>query len=309
MNHCTVTGMNHNLGTNESRVSPVNKPANHKKLPLFLLSNIQSFGNSEDTDKTTEIETVLDLNQVDVACLTETWLNENIIYSVSINNYVNYHLVRKNALRSSGGVSILVKDNIPACKVNIKVPEHIEALWVSLRPTWLPRSISNIVVGGVYYPGSTSEYAPNQEDIILHITETVHNLYNRYANPLFVIMGDFNDLKTNAICNACALKQVVKVPTRKEATLDLILTNKTNKFYKEPVTLPSISTSDHLCVLYEPVVNPKIDLEKNTIFIRKYHRSAMIAFGSWLVQFDWHVLISISDVNLKIEFFLNVCGS
>ena len=94
----------------------MNKPANHKKLPLYLLSNIQSFGNSEDTDKTTEIETVLDLNQVDVACLTETWLNENTIDSVSISNYVNYHLVRKNALRSSGGVSILVKDNIPASK-------------------------------------------------------------------------------------------------------------------------------------------------------------------------------------------------
>ena len=69
MNHCTETGMNHNIGTNESRVSLENKPANHKKLPLFLLSNIQSFGNSEDTEKTTEIETVLDLNQVDVACL------------------------------------------------------------------------------------------------------------------------------------------------------------------------------------------------------------------------------------------------
>ena len=72
MNHCTETGMNPNIGTNESRVSLENKPPNHKKLPLFLLSNIQSFGNSEDTDKTTEIETVLDLNQVDVACLTET---------------------------------------------------------------------------------------------------------------------------------------------------------------------------------------------------------------------------------------------
>ena len=89
------------------------------------------------------------------------------------------------------------------------------------------------MVGGVYYPGSTSEYAPNKEDIILHITESVHNLYNRYANPLFVIMGDFNDLKINSICNACALNQVVKVPTRKQATLDLILTNKTNKFYKK----------------------------------------------------------------------------
>ena len=60
------------------------------------------------------------------------------------------------------------------------------------------RSISNIIVGDAYYPGSTSEYAPNKEDIILHITETVHNLYNRYANPLFVIMGEFNDLKINA---------------------------------------------------------------------------------------------------------------
>ena len=119
-------------------------------------------------------------------------------------------------------------------------------------------------------------------------------------------MGDFNDLKINSICNACALNQVVTVPTRKEATLDLILTNKTNKFYKKPVTLPSIGTSDHLCVLYEPVVNPKIDIEKNTIFIRKFHRSAMIAFGSWLVQFDWNVLLSISDVNLKIAYFFEL---
>ena len=140
-------------------------------------------------------------------------------------------MVRKNALRSSGCVSILVKDNVPASKVNIEVPEHIETIWVSLRLTWLPRSISNIIVGGAYYPGSTSEYAPDQEDIILHITETVHKLYNRYANPLFVIMGDFNDLKINAICNACALNQVVKVLTRKKATLDLILTNKTNEFH------------------------------------------------------------------------------
>ena len=179
-----------------------------RKLPLFLLSNIQSFGNSENTDKTTEIEAILGLNKIDIACLTETWLNENTKDQISLNDYVNFHSVRKNVQRSSGGISILVKDHIPANMIDIKVPDHMETLWVNIRPKWLPRSISNIVVVGVYYPGSTSEYAPNQEDIILHITESVHNLYNRYANPLFVIMGDFNDLKVNAICNACALKQV-----------------------------------------------------------------------------------------------------
>ena len=247
---------------------PPNK-ANYKKLPKFLLSNIQSFGSSENTDKTTEVEAVLDLNDIDIATLTETWLSENNKDQINLNNYVNFHAIRKNTLRSSGGVSILVRENIPANKIDIKVPDHIETLWVSVRPNWLPRAISNIVVCGVYYPGYNSEYAPDQNDIILHITETVHYLYSKYTNPLFVIMGDFNDLKTNEIRNACSLKQVVKVPTRKNATLDLILTNKSNNFYKDPITLPSISTSDHLCVLYEPMVNTNTNNEKKENFHQK----------------------------------------
>ena len=38
--------------------------SNYKKLPKFLLSNIQSFGSSENTDKTTEVEVFLDLNDI-----------------------------------------------------------------------------------------------------------------------------------------------------------------------------------------------------------------------------------------------------
>ena len=119
-------------------------------------------------------------------------------------------------------------------------------------------------------------------------------------------MGDFNDLKINEILNACAFKQVVKVPTRKEATLDLILTNKSNKFYKDPITLPSISTSDHLSVLYEPIVYTKTNPEKTKIITRKFHKSAMIAFGAWLISFDWSVLLNIKDVNLKVAYFFEI---
>ena len=249
---------------------------NYKTLPKFLLSNIQSFGSSENTDKTTEVEAVLDLNGIDIATLTETWLSENNKDQIKLNNYVNFHLIRKNTLRSSGGVSILIRENIPANIIKIKVPDHIEALWVSVRPNWLPRAFSNIVVCGVYYPRHRSEYAPDQSDIILHLTETMHHLSSKYANPLFVIMGDFNDLKTNEIRNACSLKQVVKVPTRKNATLDLILTNKSNNLYKEPITLPSISTSDHLCVLYELIAYTNSIMKK-----LKFLKSVMIAFGAW----------------------------
>ena len=115
-------------------------------LPTFLLSNIQSFGNSKHTDKTTEIKSVITHNAIDIACFTETWLNKNTKDQIALNNYVNFHSIRKDVLRSSGGISILVKEDIPAKLVDIKIPVHIETLWVSIRPKWLPRSISNIVV-------------------------------------------------------------------------------------------------------------------------------------------------------------------
>ena len=41
-------------------------------LPSFLLSNIQSFGNSEDKDKTTELQATLDFNKIDIAFLIES---------------------------------------------------------------------------------------------------------------------------------------------------------------------------------------------------------------------------------------------
>ena len=99
-----------------------------------MLSNIQSFGCSENTDKLTELETVLDLNNIDVAVVTETWLTENNKDKILLNNYISFHSVRKNALRSSGGITILVKENIPANLLNIDVPEHTKVLWISLRP-------------------------------------------------------------------------------------------------------------------------------------------------------------------------------
>ena len=275
---------------------------NAKKLPSFLLSNIQSFGNCQNTDKTTELEAVLNHNNIDVAVLTETWLNDNTKDQISLNNYINFHLIRNNVLRSSGGVSIIVKNDIPVTRLNINVPDHIECLWVSLRPKWLPRKISNIVVAGVYYPGSKSIYAPNQEDIILHLTSTVHQLYKKYANPLFLLMGDFNDLKVDDICDACNLHQIVKVPTRKNAILDLILTNTSNNFYKEPISLPNIGSSDHLCVLYEPILG-KVQAPKEKKYIRKFKKSAMIQFGAWITTFDWSTLLNLHDVNEKVDYF------
>ena len=104
----------------------------------------------------------------------------------------------------------------------------------------------------MYYPGIKSIYAPPKEDLILHITTSVLKMKTYYANPMFLIMGDFNDLPVEEICNTCKFKQIVKKPTRKKATLDLILTNAKNYLYETPMVLPKIGVGDHNSILVKP---------------------------------------------------------
>merc|ERR1712240_587601 len=107
-------------------------------------------------------------------------------------------------------------------------------------------------------------------------------------------------------CQSCKLKQVVKVPMRKEAIIDLIMINKENDMYCDPVTLPSIRSSDHLCVLLKPKEMIKNKIKKEKIMIRKFKRSAIIQFGNWITRFDWYELINLKDVNYKVAYFVTI---
>ena len=264
---------------------------------------MQSFGISEKTDKSIETEEILKLNNVEVAVFTETWLSNETAERLPFKEYQKFHLCRKKTGKSSGGVSIFVKNNLPATRVNLQVPNNLECIWVSIRPTWLPRSVSNIVVCGLYYPGTGSDYAPPQEDIIFHITTTVQYLKRKYSNPHFLIMGDFNYLPTRSLCSTCNLKQEVKIPTRGDAILDLILTNNKSDLYQEPISLPKIGSGDHFPILYNPkqCIPPKNI--KKVIEIRKYLKSKIILFGAWITRADWSWLNNIPDVNDRVKYF------
>ena len=246
-----TTSLDSIITIEDHRTAKTNNPKGiTKNLPVVLLSNIQSFGRSNKNDKSFEVEMILNHDKVDIAVFTETWLCQDTCKQLPFNDYVKFHIVRENVLRYSGGVSVFVHKNLPATKLDVKVPDNFEVLWVSVRPKWLPRTISNIIICGTYYPGSNSLYAPPQDDYVTYLTESVQKFMKRYASPLFMLMGDFNDLNVDEICEICRFQQVVKVPTRNEATLDLILTNISNIYYEDPISLPKIGDGDHFCVLY-----------------------------------------------------------
>ena len=120
----------HHQKLNESN----NTDKMNKNLPVVLLSNIQSFGRSVKNDKTVEVELTLNHNNVDIAVFTETWLCHDTSNQLPFNDYVKFHLIRENVERYSGGVSIFIHKNIPATKLDVKVPEHLEVLWVTVKP-------------------------------------------------------------------------------------------------------------------------------------------------------------------------------
>ena len=276
------------------------------ELPSILLTNLQSFGKPGKTDKTTELELVLDLNDIDIAVCTETWATDATLKNLEFDEYNMFHSIQNNCSRASGGLSIFVKNTIPAKLVDANIPDHLEVMYVSIRPKRLPRSVSNIVLCALYYPGSTSKFSPPQDDLILHVIETIQNFYIKYANPLIILLGDFNDLIIDDICESCSLKQVVKVPTRKDAILDLILTNVDSILYNDPITLPSIGNSDHLCIIYTPKNYVKHENTKKKIMIRKFKESAKREFGSWITKFDWSLLFQIQCVNEKVAYFSTI---
>ena len=286
----------------DAKSSNVSNSRRDKSLPIAFLSNIQSFGRSGNNEKVSELTEILALNNIDIAVFTETWLSQDTCEQLPFPDYVKFHLIRESVLRHSGGVSIFIKNHLPAKRLKVKVPAHLECLWASIRPKWLPRSVSNIIVCGVYYPGSSSKYAPPQDDLILYLIQSIHKFMKTYSKPLFLIMGDFNDLDLSDICESCNLKQVVTSPTRNQNILDKILTNSDNEFYKPPKTLPKIGDGDHLCVLYEPQELPKRSLNKRKHKVRLFKKSILLEFGFWITNFDWIEQYLLDDPNSKAQY-------
>merc|ERR1712082_142468 len=125
-----------------------------------------------------------------------------------------------------------------------------------------------------------------------------------FSSPLFIILGDFNDLNTEEICDSCNLNQIVKVPTKNDATLDKILTNSCTELYNDPISVPLVGKCDHLGVIYKPCALIKSNTrkkEKNSI--RKFKESAIIEFGKWLINFNWNALLRINNVNNFFYYF------
>lgn len=112
----------------------------------------------------------------------------------------------------------------------------LNAYGVWLRPNRLPRPLSGIVVCMVYHPPGLP--AEDHRSLNEYVINTIDFLRNKYPDYGVVVLGDFNDFDISQLLSTHNLKQVVQLPTRGSAILDLIVTNLRNKYMSPRILAP-----------------------------------------------------------------------
>ena len=133
-------------------------------------------------------------------------------------NIDGYETIRNDRNhKRGGGVCIFLKQNIPYKRwINLESDKK-ETLWITIRPSKLPRDITNITIVGVYHPPLS-----NNHDLKSHIDTGVDSIRSKYSNSGFFIIGDFNHFPDKYLTNGHNLKQTVKDNTREKYWINVI---------------------------------------------------------------------------------------
>ncbi len=183
-------------------------------------------------------------NDLDIICITETWLTQLDSVDVAVlegENYTLSHVVRETG--RGGGVGILFKSSYKLVRSSPIKSKGFEGLNITLKH---PSRIQLTVVV-IYRPPS----APTQQ--FFESFNTVLQELSVHGNNV-IICGDFNIHYNNARCNVarelmglldqCGYKQSVNVPTHARGnTLDLIITPTSSDISSQPRTTTLFS--DH----------------------------------------------------------------
>lgn len=234
--------------------------------------------------KIDELRHYITYSNLDLICLTETWLQEHIHNNVvAISGFNLLHRDRKYG--QHGGVCIYIRDSIQFSLLDDLFEPSFEVIWVKIRPDRLPRGFSNVIVGTVYHPPSS-----NNSAMLNYLWNCLSLIESKYLNCEIWLLGDFNKLDLSKLKSNFELKQIVNFPTRAQNTLDLILTNLDN-FYGTPVKRPPFGLSDHWSIEVNSKSRSLLPQSKFKVKSRDLKKSIRLALSLYLEKVDVTTLI------------------
>lgn len=264
------------------------RQSNRTHLPIVTTANLRSINN-----KQCELLQYLEDSRSDIACLTETWIDELNNTPICPEILEKFH-VFSNPRRGKqgGGTMIVVRKDYTRDIAEIKSSNNqqdgrcnLETTTIRFRPQRLPRGYSSCLVSSVYIPPSNNQSA-EINSLCDHLTDSIDS---NSGKPLLLICGDFNKAKASTIKTQLGLYQVNSEPTRKKAVLDLILSN-APKCYTIKNREP-IGASDHQTVTATPNRQLYKAITKVKNVRKRVRRGKMAVLIEEFDSIDWDAAI------------------
>ena len=210
--------------TDEKRNSP-----RTAYVPSLFVWNVMSLAPKVD-----ELRHLLKYANLDLVCITESWLKSHIHDNVVALESYNI-ICRDRRETEHSGVCVYIKNTIKSAVVEDLEDPSFEVLWIQISPIRLPRGFSSILLRTFYHPPTA---------FLEYLERCLSSIETRYSNCGFCLVGDFNRLETTRFRNNCNLKQIVNFPTRGERTLTNLQDN-----YETPTQRPPLGLSDYMSLV------------------------------------------------------------
>ena len=283
-------------------------------LPLVMMTNARSLYNKIENFKKWLLEIF-----PDCAVISESWECEGRRKSLEdllASTPYRVHSYRRPRGRTGGCCAVIYNESkFKVEKINVNIEEGIETVWVMMTPRILDHKLQNVkrVCIGSIYIAPRSEF---KSETMSHIIQTIHYIRSKYDNQVhFIIGGDVNKVDYSDVIDSYgALKQCVTVGTRKQATLEIILSDLMT-LYHAPTTLAPLqvdddkngSDSDHFIVVFAPKSDPNfiVERKKKEVKTRPLPDSKLPLFGSDIQKQTWKNVLFEEDLNKKVENFHN----
>ena len=265
-------------------------------LPLIMLTNARSLYNKIDNFKRWLLEIF-----PDCAMVSETWEHETRRQSLEdLLAETPYKVLSYRRPRGkTGGCCAIVYNQTKFVVEEVfeNKEEGIESVWAIFTPRVLDHKlqrIKRICIGSIYIaPRSVMK-----SETIDHIIQTIHFVRSKFNNEVnFVIGGDVNKTDYSDVIDSYgALKQCVTVGTRKEATLEIILSDLLNLYHPPTVLAPlqvdsekNGKDSDHKIVIFAPKSDVifKVERTKKIIKTRPIPESKIPFFAREIQNQTW----------------------
>ncbi|KAK1802735.1 hypothetical protein P4O66_021277, partial [Electrophorus voltai] len=233
--------------------------AHRAPLPSILLANVQSLDNKLD-DLRARIKFQRDIRDCNLLCFTESWLNPAVPnHAIQPAEFFSVHRMDRTADsgKSRGsGVCVMVNNswcnNANVVTLACSCSPNLELLALKLRPFYLPREFTSVIINTVYIPPQA-----NMDTALWELHEALTQFQAQHRDAALIVVGDFNSANLKrAVPN---LYQHVTFPTRGNRTLDHCYTPYKDSY--KALAHPPFGKSDHAAIFLLPKYKQRLKRE------------------------------------------------